>query len=543
MTTTIAKLAVEALIANGMTQLYCLPGVQNDHFFNALFDHTDAITPIQTRHEQGAAYMAMGAALATGEPQAYCVVPGPGFLNTTAALSTAYAVNAPILALVGQIPTGAQGKGHGLLHEIPDQIGILERLTKSSHRITGSDDATHHMVEAFTSLVSGRPQPVGLEIAVNLWTQAVAGEIPDLAPAGQPAPVVDSDAIDRAASLIAAARAPMIVVGGGAQDDSGLVRQLGARIGAPGVAFRTGHGVIPSDDPLSIGMPVAHSLWPDTDLVIGLGTRLQSQVMSWGHDSDMKIIHIDIDETQIGRSTPVDVGIHARLCDALPLLIKAVDRIVDPNPDWADRVADAKARRGAEYQQKLGPQMEWLGAIRDALPRDGIFVDELTQTGYVSRFAFPSFHPRSFISTGYQGTLGYGFATALGVAHARRDVPVLSISGDGGALFTINELATAVHHNIPLTTVIFNDHAFGNVRRLQMDNYDSRLIASDLSSPDFVSLAESFGAQGLLATSPNQLRAAIETALLYDGPSIIEVPLGEVPSPWDFVLMPRQRGG
>ena len=543
MTTTIAELAVETLITNGINQLYCLPGVQNDHFFNALFDHTDAITPIQTRHEQGAAYMATGAALATGEPQAYCVVPGPGFLNTTAALSTAYALNAPVLALVGQIPTGAQGKGHGLLHEIPDQFGILERLTKTSHRVTGGEDAARHMVEAFTSLVSGRPQPVGLEIAVNLWTQAVTAGIDDLAPPGRPAPVVDSDAIERAASMIAAAQTPMIVVGGGAQNDSGLARQLAARIGAPAVAFRTGHGVIPSDDPHSIGMPVAHSLWPDTDLVIGLGTRLQSQVMSWGHDADMKIIHIDIDENQIGRSAPVDVGIHARLSDALPMLIRALDQTADPNHDWAARVADAKARRQAEYTERLGPQLEWLGAIRDALPRDGIFVDELTQTGYVSRFAFPSFHPRSFISTGYQGTLGYGFATALGVAHARRDVPVLSISGDGGALFTISELATAVHHNIPLTTVIFNDHAFGNVRRLQMDNYDSRLIASDLSSPDFISLAESFGAQGLLATSPNQLRVAIETALLYDGPSIIEVPLSEVPSPWDFVLMPRQRGG
>ena len=543
MTTTIAKLAVEALIANGIEQLYCLPGVQNDHFFNALFDHTDAITPIQTRHEQGAAYMATGAALATGEPQAFCVVPGPGFLNTTAALSTAYGMNAPVLALVGQIPTGAQGKGHGLLHEIPDQFGILERLTKSSHRVTGGGDAVGHVVDAFTSLVSGRPQPVGLEIAVNLWTQDVTGTLPDLAPPGRPAPAVDTDAIDRAAKLIASARAPMIVVGGGAQGDSGLVRQLAARTGAPVVAFRTGHGVLPSDDPLSIGMPVAHSLWTDVDLVIGLGTRLQSQVMSWGHDDDMKIIHIDIDETQIGRSAPVDVGIHARLADALPLLISAVEDLAEPNPDWADRTADAKARRAAEYREKLGPQLEWLGAIRDALPRDGIFVDELTQTGYVSRFAFPSYHPRSFISTGYQGTLGYGFATALGVAHARRDVPVLSISGDGGALFTISELATAVHHNIPLTTVIFNDHAFGNVRRLQMDNYDSRLIASDLSSPDFISLAESFGAQGLMATSPNQLRAAIETALLYDGPSVIEVPIGEVPSPWDFVLMPRLRGG
>ena len=226
----------------------------------------------------------------------------------------------------------------------------------------------------------------------------------------------------------------------------------------------------------------------------------------------------------------------------MPLLISAVEGLADPNLDWADRTANAKAKRG-RISGKTGTTAGMAGAIRDALPRDGIFVDELTQTGYVSRFAFPSYHPRSFISTGYQGTLGYGFATALGVAHARRDVPVLSISGDGGALFTITELATAVHHNIPLTTVIFNDNAFGNVRRLQMDNYDSRLIASDLSSPDFVSLAESFGAQGLMATSPNQLRSAIETALLHNGPTVIEVPIGEVPSPWDFVLMPRLRGG
>ena len=541
MTTTIASLTVQALIANGIDQLYCLPGVQNDHFFNALFDHTDMITPIQTRHEQGAAYMATGAALATGEQQVYCVVPGPGFLNTTAALSTAYALNAPVVALVGQIPTGAQGKGHGLLHEIPDQIGILERLTKSAHRITGSEDAAATIAAAFRDLASGRPQPVGLEIAVNLWTQAVDGEIGDLAPQGTSSPEPDSTAIDEAAALIAAARAPMIVVGGGAQDDAEAIQALARRISAPVVAFRTGHGVMPSDDPLSIGMPMAHSLWPDTDLVIGLGTRLQSQVMSWGRDEAMKIIHIDIDETQIGRSAPVDIGIHARLADAVPRLLSAIDGQVDANPDWADRVADVKSRREAEYRQRLGPQLEWLGAIRDALPHDGIFVDELTQTGYVSRFAFPSYGPRRFISTGYQGTLGYGFATALGVAHARRDVPVVSISGDGGALFTITELATAVHHNIPLTTVIFNDHAFGNVRRLQMDNYDSRLIASDLSSPDFVSLAESFGAQGQLATSPNQLRAAIETAILHPGPSIIEVPVGELPSPWDFVLMPKQR--
>ncbi|MGB1356874.1 MAG: thiamine pyrophosphate-dependent enzyme [Candidatus Puniceispirillaceae bacterium] len=537
----IADLVAETLIANGIDQLYCLPGVQNDGFFDALFDRTDRITPIQTRHEQGAAYMATGAALATGLPQAFCVVPGPGFLNTTAALSTAFAVNAPVLALAGQIPLGAQGKGHGLLHEIPDQFGILERLTKSSHRITGPDDASTTLLDAFRDLKSGRPRPVGLEIAVNLWGQAVPAGESSLEAASQTMPPLDTDAIDSAARLIANARSPMIVVGGGALDDAAAVRQLATRIGAPVVAFRTGHGIMPDDEPLSIGMPVAHGLWTDVDLVIGLGTRLQSQVMSWGQDDAMKVIHIDIDDTQIGRSAKVDIGIHARLCDALPALLSAVDKRADPNPDWLTRTADVKAQRETEYRRRLGPQLAWLGAIRDALPPEGIFVDELTQTGYVSRFAFPSYAPRTFISTGYQGTLGYGLATALGVAHARRDVPVVAISGDGGALFTITELATAVHHRIPLTVIIFNDHAFGNVRRLQIDNYDSRLIASDLSSPNFAALASSFGAQGLLASTPEDLQGALDLAMAHDGPSVIEVPVGELPSPWDFVLMPKVR--
>jgi len=537
----IAELVAETLIANGIDQLYCLPGIQNDGFFDALFDRTDRITPIQTRHEQGAAYMATGAALATGRPQAFCVVPGPGFLNTTAALSTAWAVNAPVLALAGQIPLGAQGKGHGLLHEIPDQFGILERLTKSSHRITGPDDATDTLQAAFRDLKSGRPRPVGLEVAVNLWGQQVAGAADGHHVDPDSMPALDTDAIARAASLITAARSPMIVVGGGAQDDAGAVRQLARRVGAPVVAFRTGHGIMPDDEALSIGMPVAHSLWADVDLVIGLGTRLQSQIMSWGQDDAMKVIHIDIDEAQIGRSAAVDIGLHARLCDALPPLLTAVDSKADPNMDWLDRVADVKARRAGEYARQLGPQLAWLGAIRDTMPPEGIFVDELTQTGYVSRFAFPSYAPRTFISTGYQGTLGYGVATALGVAHARRDVPVVAISGDGGALFTITELATAVHHRIPLTVVIFNDHAFGNVRRLQIDNYDSRLIASDLSSPNFAALAASFGAQGLTASTPDDLRGALDIAMANDGPSVIEVPVGELPSPWDFVLMPKVR--
>ena len=542
MTMTVASLAVEALIANGIDQLYCLPGVQNDPFFDALYDRTDALKPVQTRHEQGAAYMALGAALATGRPQAYCVVPGPGFLNSAAALSTMWATNAPVLALVGQIPSGALGKGHGLLHEIPDQLGVMRSLTARAERI--SDGAGAHAVlrRAFAALAAGRPRPVGVEVPTDVW-RSEAPEIPGgFAPPPAPRPEVDEEAAARAADLLAAAERPLVVVGGGARECSREVTRLAEMLSAPVAAFRNGRGVVSSDNPLSVGMPVAHELWRTADVVLGLGTRLQGQQMAWGLDDGLKVIRIDIDPEEIGRFRDPAVGIVADLRDALPVLLDALEGRESGRPEWREETARTKARFAALYADKLAPQMAWLSAIRAELPRDGIFVDELTQVGYVSRFAFPTHAPRTFISTGYQGTLGYGFATALGAAHARRDVPVVAISGDGGALFAIGEMATAVHHGIPLTLVVFNDHAFGNVRLLQKDGYGGRLIASGLTSPDFARLAESFGARGLRATTPDELRARLRTALAADGPTLIEVPVGELPSPWEFVLMPKVRG-
>ena len=193
---------------------------------------------------------------------------------------------------------------------------------------------------------------------------------------------------------------------------------------------------------------------------------------------------------------------------------------------------------------KLEPQLSYLAAIRAELPEDGIFVDEVTQLGFVSRLAFPFYRPRTYISPGYQDNLGYGFATALGAQDARRDVPVLSITGDGGFLFTANEMATAMRHRIPLVTIVFNDGAFGNVRRIQEERYGNRLIASDLANPDFVAFAESFGAAAMRVKSPPELRPALRRAFARrDGPTLIEVPVDPMPSPWEFILMGRVRGG
>jgi acetolactate synthase-1/2/3 large subunit len=193
--------------------------------------------------------------------------------------------------------------------------------------------------------------------------------------------------------------------------------------------------------------------------------------------------------------------------------------------------------------EKLAPQRAFLDTIRAELPEDGIFVDEVTQMGFVARLAFPVYKPRTFLSPGYQDNLGWGFATALGAQNARRDVPVVAISGDGGFMFTANELSTAVRHRIPLVALVFADGAFGNVRRIQEERYGNRLIASDLANPDFVRFAESFGAAAERATDPAALRAALRRGLSRrNGPTLIEVPVGPMPSPWEFIHMPKARG-
>jgi acetolactate synthase-1/2/3 large subunit len=190
----------------------------------------------------------------------------------------------------------------------------------------------------------------------------------------------------------------------------------------------------------------------------------------------------------------------------------------------------------------LRPQLDWLAAIRKALPEDGIFVDEITQLGHAARFGYPVYRPRTFITPGYQGTLGWGYATALGVKVARPEAPVVSISGDGGFLFGAPELATAVRHGIAVTAIVFDDGAYGNVKRSQELRYGNRLIAWDLANPDFVRLAESFGITAARVRAPDELTDAIVEALESDEPRLIHVPVAPMPDPWKFVHLGKVRG-
>ena len=536
---TTAEFAVAALIAHGIETVYALPGVHNDSLFDALFNAGKRVRTIHTRHEQGAAYMALGAALATGKPQTYAVVPGPGLLNSSAALLTAYGMNAPVLALVGQIPQAAIGRGFGHLHEIRDQAGIISRLVDFSARIREPNEAAPLIAQALRAMASGRPGPAVLECAMDVWGRtAPARSIESALPA--PAPPLDENAIEDAARRLGASQRPLIIVGGGAQDAAAEVSELSRVLQAPVLAYRRGRGVLDSRNPLSITLPLGRELWREADVVLAVGTRLFSGFTQWGIDAELAIIRVDADPEEPERFARPAVAL---IGDAKPILRRLAQLV--PGEERASRHAELEARQAMMRARlaKLAPQAGFLEAIRAELPEDGIFVDEVTQIGFAARLLFPVYAPRTFLSPGYQDNLGWGFATALGAAHARRDVPVVSIAGDGGFLFASNELATAVHHRIALTVVVFNDGAFGNVRRIQEEQYGNRVIASDLSNPDFVRYAQSFGAEAERARNPQELRSALRRAFKQrEAPTLIEVPVGPMPSPWEFIQMPRVRG-
>jgi len=536
-----AEALLEQVLANDVDTIFGLPGGQLDPFFDAMYRAGNRLKYVGARHEQGAGYMAFGYARSTGRVGTYAVVPGPGVLNTTAALSSAYAVNAPVLCLTGQIPSWAIGRGIGMLHEIPDQLAVLRGLTRWSERVDSAGAAPALVNEAFARLRSGRRGPHALEMACDVM--AGSGEVSFLPKAVPHAnPIVDVDAVARAVSLIRAAERPMIFVGSGAADAANEVRELAERLDAPVVCFRGGQGVLDARHELSHSLPGGHILWHTADLVIGIGSRMEQPLLSWGLAPDMQLIRIDIDAEEMNRVATPTVGIHA---DARDALLEMNAQLGRSGHTPRSRRHEMQALK-AEVAQRISgvePQLSFIKAIRSALPEDGYFVDEITQVGYCGWYAFPTYSPRHHVNCGYQGTLGYGYATALGVKVAHPDKAVVNITGDGGFLFTANELATAAQNGIALVTVLFNNRKFQNVQRQQDDWFGGRHIGSDLSNPDFQMFAQSFGVMASRVKTPVELEAEIRRALAANRPWLIEVEVGDMPTPWKHVLMPKVERG
>ena len=527
---------VDSLLRHGIDTVFGLPGVQTYGLFDAFARSSNRLRLINARHEQGTAYMALGYACATGRPAAFAVVPGPGVLNTTAALATAWGVNAPVLCLTGQVPGPMIGRGRGQLHELPDQLATLRSLLKWAARIAHPTHAPMQVARAFQEMQSGRPGPVALEMPLDQFSARAEVTPVDPLPLF-PAPTPDPEKIAALAKLLNEARAPMIWVGGGAQHASAEILALAERIGAPVVSFRGGRGIVDDRHPLGMTVASAYRLWQETDVLIGIGTRLDVPMGRWPKmPPGLKVARIDIDPAEM-RRLRVDLPIVA---DAAAAALALTEAVASGGTDRAAMIARAKAET-ADAVREVQPQMSYLTAIREALPEDGIFCDEMTQVGYVSWFGFPFHQPRTLVTSGFSGTLGAGFPTALGVKVAYPDRAVVAVTGDGGFLFGGAELATAVQHGINLVTVLFNNSAYGNVLRDQRRLFDGRDSGSKLHNPDFATYAKAFGVPYWRATDADSLRTAVTEALAARAPALVEVITditAEYP-PWAFIAPGR----
>ena len=498
--------------------------------------------------------MAFGYARSTGRPGVYAVVPGPGVLNTAAALCTAYGCCAPVLCITGQVPSAFLGRGRGHLHELPDQLGTLRTLTKWAARIERPADAPEIVNEAFRQMLSGRPGPVAIEMAWD--TMASSAFVEPLGPAAMPKPAAPSPLeVEAAAKLLAAAKRPMIMTGSGAQHASEAVRALAEELDAPVAAFRGGRGIVPEDHALGISSYAAYRLWPEIDALVGIGTRAEMPYMRWTGMMSLierpqappHLIRIDIDPAEMRRLVP-HAGIVADADAGTRALLAAVRRLRGrkgpaksagaKGPSEArSRIAAVKAEARAAIE-KVQPQLAYLDVIREVLPRDA-HLRHRAEPGRVHVLlrlsGLPAAHLRDAKATRARSASASPPRSASRWRIPTR--PVVSVTGDGGFLFGVQELATAAQYDIALVTLVFNNASYGNVLRDQRTAFGNRVIGAALDNPDFMLLAKSFGIEGHRVASPAALKPVLQKAIKSKRPVLIEieVPQGDEVSPWEFI--------
>ena len=523
---------VQSLKRNGLEVIFGLPGVQLDWTFDALYDVQDAIHVYHTRNEQPTSFMADGYARTTGKIGACLVVPGPGVMNALAGLSTAYACSSPVLCIAGEIESEQINVGRGMLHEVPNQLQMMASATKWAHCAMSPGEIPAMVNEAFRQLRSGRPRPVEIEVPPDVLQ--MTADVMLLDPVTVATATPDHDLIEQAARALGGAKKPLIYAGGGVMLSGAweALHELAEMLQAPVVMTPEGKGAISDRSYLAQNIVGGRRLFPESDVILAVGTRfLQPATSPWGPTNEQTVIQLDIDPEEIGRNHAPNIGIVA---DANLGLRALVDRVAQHNSKRESRkeeLVDVQERAN-DVLFEVQPQASLATAIREELADDDIVISGMTQVGYWSNMGFPVYEPRTFIGAGYQGTLGFEFATALGAQVGNPDKRVVAVIGDGGFLYNISELSTAMRHNINAIMIVFNDGAYGNVRRMQKERFNGRVINSDLLNPDFMKLADSFGMAGMQAHGPDELRTALHSAMKENHPTLIEVPVGEMPSSW-----------
>ena len=528
---------VRQLRAEGVDTVFALPGVQIMAAFDALYEARADIRMVHVRHEQATTYMADGYSRATGKPGVAMVVPGPGALNATAGLGTAYASGSPVLLISGQIPTESLGKRQGQLHEVEDQLDVFKPITKWAHRVTRVEEVPDAVHEAFRQLTTGRPRPVELEVPPD--TLANLGDADIIEPEEYPPAAVRARDIAHAVQMLTEAKSPTIIAGSGAlsAEVGAELLELARIVQAPIMTTQTSKGVIDESDPHYVGTnyvgigPGARVL-AETDVLLAVGTRLAFRQGSV--EKPPRIIQIDADPDEIGRNMEAELGIVADAKVALSQLTAQLRSSGVSKPPRLEQIEGYRNAFQAEIRELAPEQTAMIDTVRERLDDDAILVSGSTTVGYWSTLAYEVRQPRTYVTSGYFGTLGYAFPTALGSKVGAPDKQVVALAGDGGFMYSPQELSTAVRYGINVVTVVFNNGMYGASRWDQTHRYGERFIGTDLANPDFVKLAESFGAVGM-RTNPDGFGDALTKALDANAPVLLEVEVPNMMPPFQIV--------
>jgi len=525
---------VEALRAEGVRHVFGIPGYHNLAVYDALLRQRD-IAHVLARHEAGAAFMADGYARASGEPGVVLVTTGPGATNALTPLVESYAGSVPVVLIASDIASDLVGRDLGALHEVPNQIDCFRPVARWAEALTEARAIPAAIAGAFDLLRTGRPGPMVLSIPYDF----LGARVDAVVGAGRhgarpPCHVRD---VQEAARLLLQASRPLVVAGGGvvAAGAEEELRAIVQRLGAPVIATVGGRGAVSERDPAfqSVLADRRRCREPLTaaDVILAVGTR-------FGHRSLEKLgvslapaqalIHLDLDATVIDRVFKTRVAIVGDARDGLARLAAALGG-GPPAAGW-DRAWLARLREdaGPRYTPVVAGLVE---TLRAALPEDAIVVNDQTGLTYWMEWRFPVLAPRTFLYPAGSAALGYAVPAAIGAKIARPERPVVAVAGDGGFMYSVNELATAVKYRLPIVFLVVNDERFGAIKWLQELMFGTWGEA-DLTNPDFPALARAFGARGE-RVQPADLHAALRRALAADGPTVVELPLAIEP-PWEL---------
>jgi acetolactate synthase-1/2/3 large subunit len=517
---------VGLLEAYGIDTVFGIPGVHTVELYRGLPD--TSLRHITPRHEQGAGFMADGYARACGRPAACFIITGPGLTNIATALGQAHADSVPLLVISSVNNTHELGLGEGRLHELSSQSNLMSNLTAFSHTMLRPDELPGVLARAFNVFHGARPRPVHIELPLDVITAPadhVQGQA--VAPVGRPGPAPEP--VAAAAELLRAARRPLVVLGGGAQDAARQARTLVERLGAPAVTTVNGMGILPPHYPLCPGStlsapPVLEEL-ATADVVLAVGTELgetDTLLFDGRPTINGRLIRIDIDPGQLAGNALPEIAILSDAGLALEALARELEgHDVDRAPAIV-RTQKLRERSQGLLDGRQSLHQRFVAAVQEALP-GVILVGDSTQPVYSANMFYRPEQPRSYFnsSTGY-GTLGYALPAALGARLARPERPVVALAGDGGLMFTVGDLATAVELGLPLPILLWNNRGYGEIKRYMAERGIPQ-IGVDIYTPDFLTIARGFGCRAERAGSLKQLRWLLQRSQQEAGPTLIEV--------------------